>query len=106
MLLYWPPRGGTVPCKKLEGRLKQLQEGDWLSLMSQSSASFQQGQVRAVRRQRWNSDEAARAARTLSLVQLGEISAGRQALEGACLVPGNWEFSRIQTGDHLSHDRS
>ena len=34
-----PPRGGTVPRKKLEGRLKQFQEGDWLSFLSQSSAS-------------------------------------------------------------------
>ena len=90
MLLYRPPRGGTVPRKKLEGRLKQFQEGDWLSLLSQSSASSQQGQVGAVRRRRRNSDEeAARAARALSLVQLGEISAGRQALEGASLAPGN-----------------
>ena len=31
MLLCRPPRGGTVPRKKLEGRLKQFQEGDWLS---------------------------------------------------------------------------
>ena len=90
MVLYRPPRGGTVPRKKLEGRLKQFQEGDWLSLLSQSSASSQQGQVGAVRRRRRNSDEeAARAARALSLVQLGEISAGRQALEGASLAPGN-----------------
>ena len=90
MLLYRPPRGGTVPRKKLEGRLKQFQEGDWLSLLSQSSTSSQQGQIGAVRRRRRNSDEeAARAARALSLVQLGEISAGRQALEGACLASGN-----------------
>ena len=40
-------------------------------------------------RRRNSDEEAARAARTLSLVQLGEISAGRQALEGACLAPGN-----------------
>ena len=74
----------------MEGRLKQFQEGDWFSLLSQSSASSQQGQVGAVRRRRRNSDEeAARAARALSLVQLGELSAGRLALEGASLAPGN-----------------
>ena len=33
-------------------------------------------------------EEVARAARALSLVQLGEISVGRQALEGACLALG------------------
>ena len=42
-----PPRGGTVPRKKLEGRFKQFQEVDWLSLLSESSASSQQGQVGA-----------------------------------------------------------
>ena len=50
----------------------------------------QQGQIGAARRRRRNPDEeAARAARALSLVQLGEISAGRQALERARLAPGN-----------------
>ena len=63
---------------------------DWLSLVSQSSASSQQGQVGIVRRRRRNSDEeVARAARALSLVQLGEISVGQQALEGASFAPGN-----------------
>ena len=43
--------------------------------------------VRARRRDR--SDEATRAARAMSLVQVGELSAARQALEGAALAPGN-----------------
>ena len=40
-----PSRGDTVPRKKLEGRFKQFQEVDWLSLLSESSVSSQQGQV-------------------------------------------------------------
>ena len=30
-----------------------------------------------------------RARRALHMVQLGEVSAGRQALDGACLAPGD-----------------
>ena len=91
MLLHRPPRGGTVPRRKLEDRLRQFQEGDWLSLLRQSSASSQQGLTGAVRRGRRNPDEeATRAARALSLVQFCEISAGRHALEGACFAPGNF----------------
>ena len=41
------------------------------------------------RRRRNVSDEAKRAARAMSLVQVGELSAARQALEGAALAPGN-----------------
>ena len=33
--------------------------------------------------------EAVRATRALSLVHMGELSAARQALEGASLAPGN-----------------
>ena len=90
MLLWRPPRGGTVSRKKLEARIRQFQEGDWISLLRQSTVASEQGQNRAVRQRRRNQDEeAARAARALSLVQMGELSAGRQALEGASLAPGN-----------------
>ena len=44
----------------------------------------------SVRRRRRSADEeAARATPALSLVQMGELSAARQALEGASLAPGN-----------------
>ena len=77
MLLFRPP-------------LRQFQEGDWISLLRESAIASEQGQNRAVRHRRRNQDEEARrAARALSLVQMGELSAGRQALEGACLAPGN-----------------
>ena len=79
-----------MPRKKLEERLRQFQEGDWISLLRESAIASGQGQSGAVRHRRRNQDgEARRAARALSLVQMGELSAGRQALEGACLAPGN-----------------
>ena len=40
-------------------------------------------------RRRNSDEEASRAARALSLVQSGEISVGRQTLEGASFAPGN-----------------
>ena len=41
------------------------------------------------RRHRPEDDVERRAARALSLVQIGELSAGREALEGAEVAPGN-----------------
>ena len=32
MLLFRPPRGGVVPRKKLESRIRLFQEGEWLTL--------------------------------------------------------------------------
>ena len=79
-----------VPRKKLEGRFRQFHEGDWISLLNDSANCAAQAKVAFVRaRRRDRSDEATRAARAMSLVQVGELSAVRQALEGAALAPGN-----------------
>ena len=90
MLLFRPARGGVVHRKKLEGRIRQFQEGDWIALLNDSANCAAQAKVASVRaRRRDRSDEATRAARAPSLVQVGELSAARQALEGAALAPGN-----------------
>ena len=39
MLLFRPPRGGTVLRKKLEERLRQFHKGDWISLLRQSTVA-------------------------------------------------------------------
>ena len=89
-MLFRPSRGGTVSRKKLESRVRQFQEGDWISLLRESVSCADVAHSSAVRRRRRGSDEeAVRAARALSLVQMGELSAARQALEGASLAPGN-----------------
>ena len=73
----------------MEGRFKQFHDGEWLSLLTESSECAGQAQVRAVRsRRRPQDDHAQRAARALSLVREGELSSARQALEGASLAPG------------------
>ena len=76
--------------KKLESRVRQFQEGDWMSLFRESVSCADVAHNSAVRRRRRGSDEeAVRATRALSLVHMGELSAARQALEGASLAPGN-----------------
>ena len=90
MMLFRPSRGGTVSRKKLESRVRQFQEGNWISLLRESVSCADVAHSSAVRRRRGSSDEeAVRATRALSLVQMGELSAARQALEGASLAPGN-----------------
>ena len=96
LLFFRPARGGVVPRKKLEGRIRQFQEGDWISLLNDSANCAAQAKVASVRaRRRDRSDEATRAARAMSLVQVGESSAARQALEG--LAPGNLATPRALT---------
>ena len=80
MLLLKPARGRAVPKRKLEGRFKQFQDGEWLSLLTESSECAEQAQVRAVRsRRRPQDDQAQRAVRALTLVRMGELSSARQA---------------------------
>ena len=90
MMLFRPSRGGTVSRKKLESRVRQFQEGDWISLLRESVSCADVAHNSAVRRRRRGSDEeAVRGTRALSLVHMEELFAARQALEGASLAPGN-----------------
>ena len=96
MLLWRPPRGGTVSRKKLEARIRQFQEGDWISLLRQSTVASEQGQHRAVRQRRRNQDEeAARAARDLALVQIGSSPQAAKFWKARALplaISPHWEF--------------
>ena len=63
--------------------------GRWVDLLWQSRVCAEQAAVASRRRRRRGSDDVQRRAeRAHALVQLGELSAGRQALEGASLAPG------------------
>ena len=84
MLLFRPARGGVVPRKKLEGRIRQFQEGDWISLLNNSANCAAQAKVAGPGGGTVQTKP--RAARAMSLVQVGELSAARQALEGAALA--------------------
>ena len=70
--------------------MRRFEAGHLISLLDESFVCAEKGHTMSVRaRRRHHPEEAKRAARALSLVQVGELSAARQALEGASLVPGS-----------------
>ena len=86
LLLYRPCRGGNVHKEKLSKRFQDFSEGRWTQLLAasrQCAEDVSQAQRRKRRRHRPEEELGRRAARALALVQLGELSSGRQALEGA-----------------------
>ena len=90
MLLFRPVRRGLVPRTKLEERFRQFQSGDWTSLLLETAAVSEEAHSRSVRRRRRDTkdNEAKRVAWAMARVQLGELSAARQALEEAAVAPG------------------
>ena len=91
MLLSRPPRGGQVPKKLLEERFQMFSVGRWAELVRASLELTATGAQAAIRRRRRNrgDDVQKRADRALKLVQMGELSAGRLALDGAQVANGN-----------------
>ena len=63
--------------------------GQWTQLLSARASCDSDAMVAKHRRQMPEDDVKRRAARALSLVQMGELSAGRHALEGADVALGN-----------------
>ena len=91
MLLWRPPRGGLVPKRHLESRLRLFVAGEWTELLQQGAvhgAAAVAAFARKRRREHGEEDLSRRAARAVRQVELGEISAGRQALEGESVAPG------------------
>ena len=89
LLLHQPPRRGQVPKSRLKERFLHFFLGRWVGLLCQSRVCAEQAAVASRRRRRRSSDDfQRRAERAHALVQLGELSAGRQALENASLAPG------------------
>ena len=90
MLLHRSPRGGPISRDKLIGRFDQFAVGHWGDLIDASHKCAQEAVTAFRRRQRRSTDpDAHRARRALQFVQMGELSSGRQALEGAELALGN-----------------
>ena len=82
---------------KLVQRFDDFAIGDWEKLLQSSDKCDEEASracTRKRRRQKPEDDITRRAARALALVQMGKLSAGRQALEGADLAPGNMETLR------------
>ena len=93
LLLFRPPRGGKIPKAQLHRRFEAFARGEWASLMDCGQECTSRGaQASSRRRRRANhDDQESRAARAEALVQMGELSSARQALEGAAVAPGNEE---------------
>ena len=89
MLLHKPPRGDPIPKGRLEERLELFARDDSMPLLRASEQVAEAGaQASARRARRPEAIVEKRAARAPHLVQMGESSSDRQALEGAELAPG------------------
>ena len=91
LLLHRPPRGGLIPKCQLQERITDFAAGRWAHLLEQSRRCAEQVAVASRRRRRRRGEDniQRRADRAEALVQMGELSAGRHALEGAALAPGS-----------------
>ena len=90
-MLLARPRGGRISQRKLQARITMFTTGRWHLLMEVSNECARAGveaKVRASRRS-GRDDIKSRVRRAETLVHLGELSAGRQALDGAEVAPGN-----------------
>ena len=91
LLLFRPCRGWNVHKEKLNKRFQDFSDGRWTELLAGSrkcAKDASQAQRRKRRRHRPEEELGRRAARAFALVQLGELSSGRQALEGASVANG------------------
>ena len=89
MLLFRPPRGGLIPKQQLQNRFSLFSRGEWEQLLLQSEECVAVASKAFQRKRRTQIDTPERRAdRAESLVMMGEVSAGRHALEGAPLAPG------------------
>ena len=91
MFLHRPPRGGRGSKKKLKDRVSLFCSGQWDIMVEESLVSVVNSALARSRRRRGDGRDTVekRARRAFHMVQLGELSAGRQALEGAAVAPGN-----------------
>ena len=99
MILFRPHRGGKVLRKQLLSWIVAFQEGRWMELLREGAIAAETAHTHSVRRRRRqdDDDEARRAARAMSLTQMGELSAARQALEGAAVAPDTMSTLRALT---------
>ena len=90
MLLHRPPGGGLISKEKLVSRFHMFVRGEWIPLL-RASATCDEQATRARHRKchRDGDDVERRITRAERLVELGELSSARQALEGAAVAPGD-----------------
>ena len=98
MFLFRPSRGGQVPKKALLTRVDLFNSGQWSELVEMSvTSSLDVANAQARRRRGTQRDTVEkRVLRAFHMVQLGEVVAGRQALEGASLATGDWTLRALK----------
>ena len=90
MVLFRKARGGLIPKNQLRDRFARFVRGDWVTLLRESQEAAQEATTSRCRRRRTQVDSIERRAeRAQALVAMVEISAGRSALEGDPIAPGN-----------------
>ena len=84
MILFRPLWGGNVSRKKLESRIVAFHEGRWMELLRESTVAAETAHAQSVsrRRRQDHDDDARRAARAMTLAQMGELSAARPVPPG------------------------
>ena len=90
LLLHRRCRGGKIGREKLLDRFEAFRVGDWANLLASSIAHNERASTSAMRKRctQEHGDLEHRVSRAMIRIQLGELSAGRMALEGAHLAPG------------------
>ena len=85
--------GGKIGKDKLKERFDSFRAGRWADLLAVSIAHDEEACTMATRKRRTQNhgDLEHRVNRAMTRIQLGELTAGRQALEGADLAPGTQE---------------
>ena len=87
LVLFRQRQGRYVPKEQLQDRFRKFERGEWLQLLRMSQDVSARSASRSFRSRGREREEEARAARALSLVYMEELSAARQALEGAPVAP-------------------
>ena len=106
MLLHRPPGGGLIPKSKLLGRFEAFSRGEFNVLLMSSEDCDKKAAVSRRRRHRTGGlDLERRALRAETLIQMGELSSARQALEGADLAKGDRRTLGLLTDVNRRPDR-
>ena len=90
-------RGGRISQRKLQTRINMFTTGQWHLLMEVSNECARagvEGKVRASRRS-GRDDIKSRVCKTKTLAHVGELSATRQALDGAEVALGNLATAQL-----------
>ena len=96
MLLHRRCRGGKVGKEKLMELFDLFCAGRWDDLLADSIAYDEEARTTRKRRTQNHGDLEHRVSKAMTRIQLGELTAGRQALEGADLAPGTQTLRQLR----------